>query len=126
MPNKSKRELEREIDRLEPDRGDAGVGLIIDLRENEYTTREEAPRPELTVRDPDRDVYHIPIPHVPHTGHKAILTVSEDVRETWPDTGDPAPTVAELWDELTPSDLQREKEIREQNGDPIPPILTDE
>lgn len=125
MTRKSKREIERELDKF--DRGsDDEIGIILNLTWSGFDL-EESPHPELTVQQwPDErpDSYSIAVPNVmpdAHTPDGGVLTVSgcKTAERRLSD----APFACDLWDSLTEEQLREEKRIREENDDPLPPIL---
>ena len=137
MSRKSKRELEREVEDLtDKDDPDGGCGLLINMatfeHEGKWPDKEESPHPELTVRSfPERKPKSLKIatPNVlpePYC-NEAILTVTtcDKQHKYAPDDAEEnAPvTACELWNALDEDELEREKAVREEEGEPIPDFL---
>ena len=134
----TRRQLKNEVNDLTGD--DDGDGrIVINLtgmwEKGEFSqTRGDSPHPELTTeRHPDsdrHDTLSIAIPKVWPNGYPdvGILTVygCESIPQTWPndlENSENAVLACELWDELSDSDLEDEYAVRQERGEPIPPIL---
>jgi len=139
MTRPTKRQLEKELDGLTDDTsGEAPLMVLLTsfnhATEGGMATRDESPHPELTVQawpDSDRhDELHIAVPNVWPNGYPdvGVLMVHAcgSVTDTWPGEsleGENSVLACELWEKLDDDDLRREYDIRQENGDPIPPIL---
>lgn len=135
MTRKSKRELERDLDDLEPDHDDDMVPVVFSFTSFGSSDLADSPHPELTVEtwpDSDRhDNLSIALPNLwpeRYAGEPSVLVESckNDITETWPEDpeeSDNRVLACELWDALTDEDLREEYRIREENGEQIPPIL---
>lgn len=123
----SKRDLKKEIENLSGEQQQDDVGLVVFTTGNHYETADAAPRPELVVPDPDRGGFELAVPNViPETFETPILFLSRRVRETWPDppeTDDDTVPLPRLWDDMSDEQRREERQIRQQNGDPLPPLL---
>jgi hypothetical protein len=124
----SKRGLKRDVEQLSEERDSGGgVGLYLFTTANNFESRSDAPRPELTVPDDVRDGYTTAVPNVvPDKFERPILFLTDAVVGTWDgDAGDSSIPVSELWDNLTDEQLREERRRREKNDDPIPALLKD-
>lgn len=115
LTRRSKRELAREVDDLQPDDDAEEVGLVI-----KYTTASDStPHPELTVH-PDPETRTIATPSIiPEQYRDTILFVGS----CDPD-GDAGIPACELWEELTDEQLTKEYRRRRIENAPIPEYLT--
>jgi len=127
MTRKSKRELERDLSELESDATADGDGVLIYYTDRSFETREDAPRPELTIPDTMMDGYETATPDVLPEEHAApILFITKATVDTWEhDAGDSPVPVSELWDALSDEQRREEYRTRKENDDPIPPLLED-
>ena len=139
MTRPTKRQLKNELDSLVDDgSGEAPLMVVLtgfnQATEGGMATRDDSPHPELTVQawpDSDRhDELHIAVPNVWPNGYPDVSTLlvysCDSVADTWPGESldsDNSVLACELWDALDDNDLRREYEIRQENGDPLPPIL---
>jgi hypothetical protein len=114
MTRRSKREIAREVDDLQPDADAEEVGLVI-----KYTTASDStPHPELTVH-PDPETRTIATPSIiPEPFRDSILFVGSCHQDG--DTGIPA---CDLWEELTDEQLKAEHQRRRIENAPIPEYL---
>ena len=139
MTRPTKRQVENELEDLTDDDTEEREPVIMKLTSltddrGRSLPREESPHPELTVEshpDSDRhDTLSIAIPKVWPNGYPdvGILTVygCKSIPQTWPndlENSENAVLACELWDELSNSDLEDEYAVRQERGEPIPPIL---
>lgn len=114
MTRRSKREIAREVDDLQPDADAEEVGLVI-----KYTTASDStPHPELTVH-PDPETRTIATPSIiPEPFRDSILFVGSCDQDG--DTGIPA---CDLWEELTDEQLKAEHQRRRIEDAPLPEYL---
>lgn len=134
MTRKTKRQIERDIDDLDDDDDRSEPPLIFTMT---HVMGDDTPHPELTVEswpDSDRhDTKSIAVPnrYPPEYLEKPVLLVescSNRVTDTWdgePEDDDIRVRACTLWDALSEEDLKEEKRLREENDDPIPPLLED-
>jgi hypothetical protein len=125
MTRKSQRELERDVDALEPEESDDAPPLVIN-----YTTTRESPHPELTVQawenKPESRSVAVPniIPEEFQNNRILFVTTCKKAGKHHPADGETVgPKACELWDELDENDLRKEYEIRKANDEPIPRLL---
>lgn len=131
MSRKSVREIERDLEKLEPAAEDNGGGTVIQMGKS-LPDLSESPHPELTVRPYPQtrpDMFQIASPNVwPSAIERDAITFvdvcTSDVTETWPgDSGNDLPRACELWDAMTDEELRAEYEYRSEQGEPIPEVL---
>ena len=137
MSRKSKREIERELEDLQPNHDDDPDPIVISMahftRYGEEPTWDTSPHPELTVpqhEGTNAETLTIAVPKIipePYCNRATLPVVScvNQERHTgeWMDKEQEPVTACELWEALDDDDLKREKSIREENGDPIPDLL---
>ena len=138
MSRKSKRELERELEELSDGAGDDAPTSVLDVayfsHEGRWADMEESPHPELTIQPfPEQKPksLKIAVPKrlpEPYCDQRHLTVATCDTKHKHTPDGTPeenAPVPAcDLWKELDEADLEREKEIREEEGEPIPDFLT--
>ncbi|MFC6753367.1 hypothetical protein [Halorubrum tibetense] len=135
----SKKKIERRLEELEPRDDDDGPPIMIQMthfdHEGQYPTVDESPHPELTVQQfPEQrpkslviavpNMLAEPYCNQPHLTVATCDTVGKHTPEGIPEENAPVPA-CELWEALDEADLEREKEIREENGEPIPELLAE-
>lgn len=117
MTDLTKRQLEKRVDDLWQETSKE-VGLIITLPEESVT----ADRETTEIYDIDRSLCEIPhpeidgqteiaIPHHTPSEWSGVVTVTE-------------PELVRLWATMPEEILEQERQLREENGDPIPDICT--
>ncbi|APX97556.1 hypothetical protein [Natronorubrum daqingense] len=126
----TKRSIKNDVEDLKSREGVDSDPLVCVLT---HCDGEDSPHPELTIQ---------PHPEQKPQSHRIavpILKSVEYLEERWftvhtcenaekfglHTTGndDSTVTACELWDALTDDDLEREKELRKERDEPIPPIL---
>ena len=139
MSRKSKREIERELEELTGDSHDDAPTSILNLayfeHDGKWPDMEESPHPELTIKPfPERkpNSLKIAVPNIlpePYCNQSRLTVVTCDTTHKHTPEGIPkenAPIPAcDLWEALSEADLEREKEIREEEGEPLPELLAE-
>ena len=133
----SRNRIENRLEDLEPnDDGDAPAA-VLNLAHFDHNGKwpdmEESPHPELTIKPfPERkpNSLKIAVPNIlpePYCNEAVLTVVTCDTKHKHTPEGTPeenAPVMAcDLWEALSEADLEREKEIREEEGEPIPDFL---
>jgi len=132
----TRRQLKNEVNDLTGD--DDGDGrIVINLtgmwEKGEFSqTRGDSPHPELTTeRHPDsdrHDALHLAIPSVWPSGFPTgivLVHACDSYTDEWPSSEERSNKIlaCELWDSLSEAQLEHEYELRQEQGEPIPPIL---
>lgn len=135
----TRRQLKNEVDDLTADDTEGERPLVVNFASltddrGRRLPREESPHPELTVEswpDSDRhDSLKIAIPNVWPNEYPncTMLCVygCKSIADTWPndlENDENAVLACELWDKMSEAQLEHEYELRQEEGEPIPPIL---
>lgn len=125
MARRSVRELERAIESLASGAAADGEPLVINLTAG----ADPDAHPELVVSpfsDKKPSARLIPVPHDLPEEHAtaSVVTVGLCGQHDEATGEDVDADACELWNALHEDDLEREREQRQQNGDPIPDLLT--
>lgn len=131
----TKRSLESDVEQLKDRTGDEREPpLIFNLTSSpDEVDRSDFPHPELTVQShPEQrpDSFSLAIPKFLPEQYLGVGTLFVVSCNSWEYYGaDPSTErgalACELWDALSDEDLEREKEYREENDEPMPAILED-
>jgi len=137
--NHSKRDIERKVDDLDGGDGDGGDPLILNLTAlghepgEPQPDRSDSPHPELTVQtwpEARPESFSIATPNtIPEPWRSLpVLFVhtcdnAEKYRMDHMEEDSSVVTACQLWEPLDEADLRAEAEIRQANGEPIPPLL---
>lgn len=129
MSRKTKRSIENEVKDLKTNEGSNTDPLICVLT---LCDEDESPHPELTVQPhPEQKPrsYKVAVPKLLTDEYRKrrwlTVTTCENGEKFGLDESGKAVTACELWNALSDDDLEREKEIRQENNEPIPPLLED-
>lgn len=133
----TKRSLKNDLEQLKETNSNGNDPIIMHLthfdHDGSWPNRDESPHPELTVQPypefkPKSLKIAVPnlIPEAHLQGRFLSIQTCDTPSKHSPTEGDDGVVFAcELWDALSDDDLEQEKEIRQENDDPMPPLFED-
>lgn len=136
----SRKRIENRLDDLEPEQDDDAGPIMISMAHitepgGVEPTYDSSPHPELTVpqhQGTSAETLVIATPSVipePYCNESILpvcsCTNEENHNAEWMDDKQRPVLACELWDALDEADLEREKKIREEEGEPIPDMLAE-
>lgn len=118
MTRKSRREIERDLDTLEATRTVDGEPIVLVVPDVAVSTdplpddvdRAELPEDEITVTDPESGVSKPAIPVQKKARLSGVACIPERQIAYW-------------WATMSADVRERERQLREQRGAPLPPLL---